>query len=1085
MPRNLGSLIALLIVPTVCHAHWTQHPELPDWAQRGRLHWCLHYARADREKVDLFLDGGQTLVHGGYFDSDETAEYAREHGLRYMPYVCSRTVTTRSIKQAPQLKDAVVLKQDGAEFLAYNNPVRRYGSLHMPAWPEYVRERARKVMQRPNVAAIFFDNAFWPGDDHREATVEAWKRWATERGLDPGEDVRSIYGSDLSAASRAFSAESLLAYHTGLHEFCHAQTPPLLNSPNQSGSSPYGLMATEAGAIDLVFSETASHPPFVNNAFLYKKGLAASHGKATSLLAYLPFDIAAQRGEKTWHEGMHHFFYPSSPIAEEFALAAAEGAACGGTYIPNYSLFPSLPITDTTDPFCKRIHRAIKQSYTFIRANEDLYATAQPGSEVAVYFSIATNIQGRRLQNAHPLGQALTDAGIPYEVVVASDLTNEGISGVRTLLVPNAVYMNPAATDGILRFAEEGGRVIITGEYASYDAVGRPVQAQAAQKLLQPLRLVSRPIRQWQLDGFEPEGTDHICVKEAVGKASLEFDGGPGRYVAHICISDENDGTSPFSFSVGDDVVYEGLLDVEDNKRHWHTTPAFTLKPGDTVQLTVNADAGERGRVHSIILARAEAAAGARLGAGTVLYSPIGLEELPPEQRLAMLRPTTRLVNPGKVFINLMNAPGLQTVHLVNYDFRYEVTQKGLYASDDGSAEARMFFGGKPVVVRKRIGIEKLDEVVEPVIQVRSFATQDCAADLIVTINGQRAAVIPPEKLHARGWIEAPVDRKLLATNNIIEIRAEGELDGQQKWIQIDIDTDTNEGNSQFSTDGGKTFSAEDLSTDLKAQTGEYMVRILDRSPEGADRDPTNLVRNPGFERVHVPHSETKLTVVPAENVEVSIGGKASYACLAISPDGPPAWVEAKGRDVQRVYVVPEVDIYTVLLLGPSRAMLEPFRQAQMAAGPWRIPPVTEPLRAVVRDWQGYGDGFALDENGPRAGDHCIRCQSDVEDAVKGAVQQLDLAHDTPQTITITAWSRCEDVSGAKNAHYSVYVDATCADASVFNGHNTPFEVGSHGWQQAELVLKPPSPIRTMRLYLLFRKHSGRAWFDDVRMTVE
>jgi len=1080
MSRKLVACLVMLALSATCYAHWTEHPELPDWAQRGRLHWCLHYARADREKVDLFLDGGQTFVHGGSFDSEETAEYAREQGLRYMPYVCSRTLTIREIEQNPQLKDAVVLKADGTEFLAYNNPVRRYGSLYVPAWPEYVRERTRKVWDRPDVAAIFFDNAFWPGDDHRPETIRAWQQWARAHGLDPGDDVPSIRDGPLAAASRAFSFESLINYHAGLREFCHQHNPPLLNCPNG------GLAGAEAGAVDLVFYETMTHPPFVNNAFRYKVGLAASHGKPTGMLAYLPPNIAAQRGERTWNEGMHHFFYPSSPIAEEFSLAAAEGAACGGTYIPNYSLFPSLPITDTTDPFCKRIHRALKQSYTFLRTNEDLYAEAQPGSNVAVLYARATDLQNRRLQNVQQLSEALTAAGIPYEVVVASDLTRDGMAGIRTLVLPNVLYLDKATAEGILAFARAGGRVIVTGDYALYDTIGQPAHPQAAQKLLEPLHLISRAIRDWDLDGFEPEGPSHVCVSKDVGKASLKFDGPAGRYLAHICIDDENDGTSAFSLAVGDKAVYEGLLDAEDNQLHWHTTPAFDLKPGDVVTLTVHADGGERGRVHSVVLVGAQAGEGASLGKGQVLYSPIGLEQLPAARRLALLRPALHLPNPGKLFVNVMDVPGrdLQTVHLVNYDFRYEVTIPGLYASDDGSSEARMFFGGESVAVRKRIIISDLDQVTEPVVQVRGFATTDCTARLLVSINGQRTATIEAKDAHGHGWIEAPVNRDLLKEDNLIEVRAEGELDGMQRWIQIDIDTDTNQGNSSFSTDGGKTFSTDDLSTDLKAQTGEYMIRILDKAPGEVDRDPTNLVRNPGYERTKVPHSETKLRVVPAENVKVEMAGTKPRQCLLISPDGPPQWIKGTTDDNGASYVAPRVDIYSVLLLASSRAALEPLRQAQMQAAPWDLPPITEPLREVIIGWQHFGDGFVGETDQPHSGKRCIRCENGEDTQIRGAMQQFDFEERRqPAALTITAWSRCEEVSGARDAHYSVYVDAVCADGTVFNGQHTSFEVGTHGWQQVTLRLEPPSPIRTMKLFLLFRKHSGRAWFDDVRMT--
>ncbi len=1083
MLRRAMPCLVVLTLSSACWAHWTEHPELPDWAQRGRLHWCLHYSTANREKVDLFLDGGQTFVHGGRFDSDETAEYAGERGLRYMPYVCSRTLTVRTIEENPQLKDAVVLREDGTEFLAYNNPVRRYGSLYMPAWPEYVRERVRNVWDRPDVAAIFFDNAFYAGDDHRPATVQAWQRWATERGIEAGDDIPSIYQGDLAASSRAFSRDSLIAYHAALREYCHQHEPSLLNSPNLGFS--YGLAAVEAGAVDLVFYETGTHPPFFNNAFRYKAGLAASHGKPTGMLAYIPSHIGSGRGERTWHEGMHHFFYPSSPIAEEFALAAAEAASVGGTYIPCYNLFPALPVTDTTDPFCKRIHRAIKQSYTFLRANENLYAEARPGSEIAVLYSTDTAIQGRRLSNVHQLGQALTDAGVPFEVVVASDLREDDMAGIRTLVLPNVLYIDEPTTEGILRFAEAGGRVIVTGAYASYDAVGRPAHPQAAQRLLAPLRLVSRPIREWDLDGFEPESVSHVKVTAGTGTVSLKFDGAAGSYLAHICITDENDGTSSLSFAAGGQVVYEGLLDAEDNKQHWLTTPAFDLKPGNTVALTVNADGGEPGRTHSVVLVGADATDGARLGKGRVLYSPIGLEQVGSQELLEMLQPAVRLRDPGKVFINLMDVPGrdLRTVHLVNYDFRYEVTREGLYASDDGSGEARMFFGGEPVVVRKRIAIPDLDQVAEPIVQVHGFATTDCTGRLAITINGRDAATIEAEDAHSRGWLEASVDRDLLKADNLIEIGAEGELDGMMKWIQIDIDTDTNEGNSAFSTDGGKTFSAEDLSTDLKAQTGEYMIRILDKAPGDVDRDPTNLVRNPGFERTKVPHGETKLTVVPAENVLVEMAGQGLRECLAISPDGTPQWIAGGGRGDGSVYVAPKLDIYTVLVLGPSRAALEPLRQAQMQAAPWDLPPVTKPLREMIVGWDDFGDGFVGETEQPHSGERCIRCENAEDTDIRGAGQQFTFeGEDQPSALTITAWSRCEQVSGARDGHYSVWVDAICADGTVFNGHSTPFEVGTHGWQEATLRLEPPAPIRTMKLFLLFRKHAGRAWFDDVTL---
>ena len=47
--------LALICLFGRAQAHWTAQPELPDWAQRGKLYWCLHYATHTRPLVDLFL----------------------------------------------------------------------------------------------------------------------------------------------------------------------------------------------------------------------------------------------------------------------------------------------------------------------------------------------------------------------------------------------------------------------------------------------------------------------------------------------------------------------------------------------------------------------------------------------------------------------------------------------------------------------------------------------------------------------------------------------------------------------------------------------------------------------------------------------------------------------------------------------------------------------------------------------------------------------------------------------------------------------------------------------------------------------
>lgn len=1074
-----GLLALALLTTTVASGHWTDHPELPPWAQRGRLVWALHYATTTRSLVDLMASHHQTLIPGGSFDSPETAAYAASLGMRYMPYVCSRTFTTAEIARTPELADAMLLHPDGSEFLAYGNPARRYGCLFMPAWPAYVRERTRQVQDRPDTAAVFYDNVY-VNDDHRPAAIAAWQTWARAQGLPPGDDMPRLREGELQAAARAFNAAALVDYYRGLREFNQQHDPPLLISPNLGSLPGYGMAIVEGGGADLVFCETMSHPPFERNAMRYKIGLASSHGRPTGILAYLPPKIGAQRGEKTWHEGMHSFFYPSSPLPEEFSLAVAEAAACGGSYIPAYNLFPSLPITDLTEPFCRRIHHALKQSYDFLEACGDLNTAGRPGSDLGVLYSSLTTLHNYRGQNLNALGDALSAAGLPYEVVCTADLP-DGLAGLTTLVVPSLEYVDRETIEGLLAFVRGGGEVVLTGPFATTDPLGQTAEFASARELTAPLRLASLPLRDWQLDGFEPEGPTLVKVTGGTGTATHRFDGAAGRYRAYLSMMDENDGTSTWRLSAGERTVAEGRLDAEDNQHHWFTTEPFDLRPGDLLRLTVNADAGELGRTESFVLC-ADDAGGAALGNGRVRWWPTGLETLPARELAGLFATPVRLPSPGQVFVNLQRgAAGWSAIHLVNYDFRYEVAQPGLYASDDGSAEARVYFSGRPVVLRKRLAVPRPGEVHDPVLQVQVTTTADCDAELVLTLNGQPAGRLP--MAGARGWQELPIDRARLRPENVIEVRAEGALD-LNRWCQIGIDTDAAGGGSEFSEDGGATFTADDLSPDLKPQRGEFLIRIVDRRPDGAPDEPGNLVVNGGFDAVRVPHSETRLTIHPARDLQVVVSEPRPTPALLLAPDHAPQWLTGAAREGETSYTVPSLLVHGIVLRHPDRAVLAPYAARMQAAAPWAEAAPNEPLRAKVSGWEPYVGGFEIDRDAGHLRPGSLTCRNDSATDQRGAVQTIQVNQTVPGKLTVSAWSRAEAVSGPADAHYSVYIDATCTDGSVFHGRHAPFAVGTHGWHQATFVLDSPKPVASLRLFLLFRNHAGQVWFDDVSLSV-
>jgi hypothetical protein len=250
--------------------------------------------------------------------------------------------------------------------------------------------------------------------------------------------------------------------------------------------------------------------------------------------------------------------------------------------------------------------------------------------------------------------------------------------------------------------------------------------------------------------------------------------------------------------------------------------------------------------------------------------------------------------------------------------------------------------------------------------------------------------------------------------------------------------------------------------------------------PRATDNEGSkDLAHNPGFEALVTPHSETQLTVAPAERVEVVVDGN-RRACLALSPEAPPVWLEGETRAGATVYAVPRVDIYTVLALASSRSQLEPLFQTHTAAASWTIPPVTAPLRQVLADWQPFGKGFVTDTANPHGGRQAVRCESDSLAEVSGLRQQVDVQQKAPQPIVIQAWSRTENVSGKADPRYSIYVDATCADGSMLRSLNASFPTGTHSWSEATLKIAAGKPIRVLTVHLLFRGHTGRVWFDDV-----
>lgn len=123
--------------------------------------------------------------------------------------------------------------------------------------------------------------------------------------------------------------------------------------------------------------------------------------------------------------------------------------------------------------------------------------------------------------------------------------------------------------------------------------------------------------------------------------------------------------------------------------------------------------------------------------------------------------------------------------------------------------------------------------------------------------------------------------------------------------------------------------------------------------------------------------------------------------------------------------------------------------------------------------WRGLERGFRRDgrtfvcDNGPDT------------TARRGASQTVVLHQERPAPIVATAWSRAEGVTGSADSGYALYLDLAYADGSSLQGQTASFRTGDHDWQQAEVVIVPERPVKSVTVNLLLRHHGGKAIFRD------
>lgn len=133
--------------------------------------------------------------------------------------------------------------------------------------------------------------------------------------------------------------------------------------------------------------------------------------------------------------------------------------------------------------------------------------------------------------------------------------------------------------------------------------------------------------------------------------------------------------------------------------------------------------------------------------------------------------------------------------------------------------------------------------------------------------------------------------------------------------------------------------------------------------------------------------------------------------------------------------------------------------------------------------WLGWQrGGYELDEKVAHTGQRSARCSFAGPDIQCGVYQNVTLNQEEPVAILARCWSRAENVSGAPDSNYSLYLDLVYTDGTPLWGQVMPFNTGTHDWEQATVLVMPAKPVKSLSIYGIFRGHEGTVWFDDFEL---
>lgn len=430
---------------------------------------------------------------------EEIIRYAHQYGMKVLLRLDVSNLSEQDIKDHP---DWLRRDTQGQVVMDLGMPQSCFFS---PMWQEYNFQLIEELMVRYKPDGLFY-NAVHFGFCHCDRCKQHYR---SSMGKELPERLQA--DTEEGREYMLYRYREMASYLARVRDAIHRHNPDAVLAPVGSFCTERPMFNSLSGwdgrmiseAEDIQVSETVTHCSRTQPYWSYLPGENAAASNAVGQPAMLCIHQACQLGRNAVTAPAQYIY--------DIAQAALHG---GG---------PTINMIGTFDQEDKKGLRPLKETFHFLRDNEDCLTQFRMKNRVALVYSQKTNDYDSWADQTafSPSGlhgfvkpttcgdeyrgiyEELVHQHIPFDVLHDGFLHDADLSRYEFLILPGVTCLSDAQSAAVDAFVENGGRLIVTGALPTKDGEGRdcgvrlnclPFEVQPAQPVAGYLMLEDRAL---------------------------------------------------------------------------------------------------------------------------------------------------------------------------------------------------------------------------------------------------------------------------------------------------------------------------------------------------------------------------------------------------------------------------------------------------------------------------------------------------------------------------------------------------------------------------------------------------------------